>query len=162
MKTYHEREQTLLTPAETEIRIEAWLVDVDHLIEPDADDVYSVSFQPATSSDYQRFMEAAEMALMTVEMRLGSHSRKRPTKKVEDNRGMCQASQLFKPKLNIELEHPSLYYGKTASINGHFREDPLGNVYFQASYIDIYWDELADQEVASVGILDDWQRAILQ
>lgn len=157
MNSSYEREQTLLTPGETELRFEAWLVGVDHLIEPDRDDVYTVSFQPSTTSDYQRFMEAAEMALMTVELRLGPHSRKRPSKCVEDKRGMCIASQLFKPKLNIMLEHPSLYYGKSVSINGHFRDDPLGNIYFQASYIDLYQDDVqADDATDSPVVIDDW------
>lgn len=153
----YEREQTLLTPGETELRIEAWLVGVDHLIESDRDDVYTVSFQPSTTSDYQRLMEAAEMALMTVEMRLGPHSRKRPTKCVEDKRGMCIASQLFKPKLNIMLDHPSLYYGKSVSINGHFRDDPLGSIYFQASYIDLYHDDTRGDNITDEPVvIDDW------
>ena len=153
----YEKEGTLLTPGETQIRIEAWLVDVDHLVEPDRDDVYTISFQPATTSDYQRFMEAAEMALMTVEMKAGPHSRKKPNKRVEDQKGMCVASQLFKPKLNIELDHPTLYYGKSVSINGHFRDDPLGNIYFQASYIDLYQDDPENEYILPApAIIDDW------
>jgi hypothetical protein len=141
--TRYTTEHTILTPTDTRISVEGWLQDTTYLLDTDKDDVYSFSFQPLTSTDHQRLFEAIERAVMIIEMNKDPYSKKVAKACCEDKYGLPYCSQLFKPKLNVDVEHPDLLYGKQVSLNLHFRDDPMGNVYLQGDYVDVYegWNE---------------------
>lgn len=157
MNTYTE-ECTILSPIETKIRLEAWLMEAKYLQETDADDVFSFSFQPLTSTDHQRLFEAGEKAMMMVELSKSPYSNKVAKPCYENKYGLPFCSQLFKPKLNIKVEHPDMLYGKEVSIAAHFRDDPTGRVYLQADYVDVYarWDGEPMEPNAVSDDDDDW------
>lgn len=157
MTNYYHEERTILTPVDTQIRLEGWLMDTRHILEPNADEVYSFSFQPLTSNDHSRLYEAGERACMLVEMGKDPYSNKIVKPCYEDRQGLPYCSQLFKPKLNVVVEHPDILYGKEVSIAAHFRDDPLGNVYLQVDYCDLYngWDE-PQELITPDDNSDDW------
>ena len=132
-------------------------MDTRYILEPDADEVYSFSFQPLTSNDHSRLYEAGERACMLVEMGKDHYSNKIVKPCYEDKRGLPYCSQLFRPKLNVVVEHPEVLYRKEVSIAAHFRDDPLGNVFLQVDYADLYsgWDEQKELITPS-DTEDDW------
>ena len=156
IRHYHE-ETTILTPVDTRIQVEAWLMNTDYLLDTDKDDVYSFTFQPLTTTDHQRLFEAVERAVMKVEMSKDYYSNKVAKACVEDRYGMPYCSQLFAPKVNVSVEHPDLLVGKQVSLNLHFRDDPLGNIFLNCDYCDFYedWDRTPELITPS-DTDDDW------
>ena len=132
------QEGTLLRPHETQLRFEAKVMDADYLLEPNSYGEYICTLMPLNMDDNQRFFEAAEQCLMLVEMRKDPYSRKVATAQYEDRKGFIIANQLFKAKLNIDVEHPDYLYNRDVSIAGHFRDLANGNVVFNIDYADFY------------------------
>ena len=132
------KEETILSPSETRFTIDAWLQDTDYLTEPNRDGVYSLSFTACSMSSHQNIFERVESAVMNVELRKSPYSNKVAKPKCENKRGEAFCSQLFAPKVNKELEHPSLYYGRKAEITLYLRDDVQGTIYLQADYVNLY------------------------
>ena len=137
MMTY-ETNRTILSPLTTSVRVEGWLQDTTHLTEPDSEGVYSFSFQPYTYQDHQRLFEVIEQGKMEVMMSGSRFSSKDAKAFVEDKSGQPYCSQLFPPKLNVEVENPDQLRGRQVSLALHLRDDPIGRIYLQADYCDCY------------------------
>jgi len=152
------REQTYLTPGESRIRFEAWVIDDKYLFNPNYGGEYRVSLQLANTDDYHRFMELGEWCLMELEMRRDPRGNKTPKNCYQTNKGFALASQLFAPIINISEDKSFLLHREIVSIAGHFRDGPDGSVYFQLDYLDVY--EHTYPEVAPVSNQDiqedDW------
>ena len=134
----HSVEETILQPNETSFRVEAWLEDTDFIQTQHRDGDFRFSFHCYSNHDHQIVAEQLEQAMTTVRLNSPPWSRKDARNGAEDKRGAYLCSQLFVPKINIELEHSSELYGKQVSLALHCREDPTGLVYLQCDYIDCY------------------------
>ena len=151
-------EQTLLNPRKTEMRMEGWLIDTTFINTANRYGEFSLSFQPQTTTDLQRLYECLEGAKTTILMDCGRHSNKTPTSRIEDKFGHLVCSQLFTPKVNVEFQHPDELMGREATFALHLRDNPKGEIYLQADYVDVFSrtngiDEPApDDEV----VFDDW------
>ena len=143
MTTYpnepHQYEEvTLLEPFETQVRFEARVVDADYLLEPNSYGEYICTLMPLNMDDNQRFFETAEQCVMLVERRKDLYSRKVATAQYEDKKGFIIANQLFKAKLNIDVQHTDYLFNRDVSITGHFRDLANGNIVFNIDYADFY------------------------
>ena len=135
-------EKTLLSPTETEISLEIKVMDADNVIEPNRYGEYVLVFMPLCHTEEQRFHEMAEKAMMDVERRKAQYSYKEPNKKFITPRDkFFYATQLFPPKINDKNLHPDHMYNRDASIKGHFRDLPNGDIVFNIDYIDFYMVE---------------------
>jgi len=147
------RENTLLKPNDHRIVFEAKMMDSEFLIDPNRVGEFGCVLQPLTTTDHQRFFEAGERALTTVEWTKESYSRKEATAKYEDKYGMIVASQLNKPKLNVEVYHPYQLMNRDCSVNGFFRDLPDGEVVFNVDYVDFYAED--EPEIVLSDVEDD-------
>jgi len=140
--TYDQSEGTLLLPKETHWRCEAWLVNTDHILHWNKYDTYEFSFSPETMQDHQMLFETIDMAKAMVEMRRSPYSTKtRLADKTSYERGgIPYCSQLFLPKLNVNVDHPDQLRGQLVSLSGHIRDTKDGRVYLQCDYCDFYED----------------------
>ena len=131
---------TLLSPLETEWRCEAWLLDTSYLQHWNRWDEYEFSFCPQTMYDNQRLFEHIDNARSLVEMRKDRYSSKQKTADTSsyERKGSLFCSQLFMPKLNIQLPHGDYLDGKLVSLAGHIRDAADGRLYLQCSYCDVY------------------------
>ncbi len=80
---------------------------------------------------------------------------------VEDKKGTPYCSQLFRPKLNVDVENPDLLRGRQVSLALHLRDDPVGRIYLQADYVDCYSvsngiDPTEDEVETNPDEWDDW------
>ena len=131
------KEETILEPHKTQWRVDGWITDVDYLYSPNRYKEYIVKWQPLTHNDHQNLHEQLQQAIGQVQLSIGPYSNKVATPMYEDDMGQFYCSQLFMPKLNIEVPHPSELLGKTATFSGHIRELPLGQVVLQLDYLDV-------------------------
>ena len=134
----HPAEQTILQPKETSFRVEAWLEGTNFVQTQHPEEDFRLSSHCYSNQDHQIVAELLEQAMTTVRLNSPPWTRKDARNGAEDRRGAYLCSQLFAPKLNIELEHPSELYGKQVSLALHCREDPTGLVHLQCDYIDCY------------------------
>ncbi|AII46171.1 hypothetical protein KR49_06865 [Synechococcus sp. KORDI-49] len=139
------QEETLLEPSETQIRFEAILQDADYLLKPNSNNEFVSTYIPLTMNDHQLFMEVGEKSLMLVDMLKSSYSRKVATKQYETRKGLIVASQLFPPKLNIDVEYPDYLPNRKVSVSGHFRDLDNGSVLFNIDYLDFYEEDRRTQ-----------------
>ena len=154
----HASEDTILQPSETSFRIEAWLEDTDYVQTQHRDGDYRLTFHACSNHDHQVVAEQLEQAIATVRLNSPPWSRKEARSGAEDRRGAFLCSQLFPPRINVEVNHPTELYGKQVSLALHCREDPTGLVYLQCDYIDCY-APVEYPEVAAVDEAidpDDW------
>ena len=150
-------EDTILIASDTRFSVEAYLYDVDHLIEPNKDGVYSCSFYPKYCEDYVRIQQIAEKATDRIKASTPPYSNKVVSFDYEGQRGDFITSQLDAPKLNIKLEpwDTPLIFGKECSLNLRFQDLKLGKVYLICDYVDFYGDPLDKDEVAPTEVIDD-------
>lgn len=132
------KEETILNPVKTRFNIDCLIYEADNLLNPNKYDEYTFNFSPLAMSDHQTLMERAMSAEAEVMMSVSSYSSKVPKQKLEDNRGMIYCSQLWKPKVNLELQHSDLYVNRQASLTLHFRDAVDGAIYLQCEYLDVY------------------------
>jgi hypothetical protein len=136
MNRFLEKEETLLTPNETSFRMEAKVYDAKYLDTKNFYDEYAVVFQPLDYYAFQNFHELVENAISQVELRKDRYSNKEAKKRLEDKRGMLYSSQLFPPKVNVEYKTYRELECLTATITGHLRDLPNGDVVINIDYID--------------------------
>lgn len=153
------KEPTLLTPHETAFRTEAWIIDATNLNSPNSYQEFSVVFEPQTMTHHQMLLEHLVGCVSEVRLNTPFRSNKEARPLFENKKGFLYSSQLFVPQLNIEFNHPDELCGRTATISGHARDLPLGQVVIQIDYID--FDDVTngiDEEpvIASVDDEDDW------
>lgn len=131
-------ERTILTPMDTRVEIECWLGDCRFINRWNKYDEYYFTFYPQTANDYQLLSEAGGDAISQLTMSLDPYSKKRPVAAYENRDGSFYCSQLFLPKVNVEFDHPDQLQMQVASLKLHYRDDPLGKVYLQAEWVDLY------------------------
>ena len=136
------KEDTLLTPTSTQIRIEGWLTEEQHLYQPNRFGEYIVKFQPYTPWDAQVFTDMGEECQRQVDMMKSPYSSKVASNSYIDDKGVAYASQLFTPHLEIsEEEYIHKYKGRLSDevfeIKGFFKDGPDGQVFFQIVYLDL-------------------------
>ena len=131
-------EETILTPRDTKLKIECFLDDCQFIQSMNREGLYSFSFFALTMNGHQQLCEQVERAVMTVELGKGYDSRKVAQPKVENRQGGFYVSQMFLPKLNVEIDHPSQLYQKQADLSLHLRDDPTGNIFLQCSWVDFF------------------------
>jgi len=167
--TYYTQEETLLSPNETKFRLEAWIMNPHEANKPDFFDEYKVEFEPVSYSDYAELEELVSKWCNEVEWRKSQYSEKEVRALVRNKRKFFISSQLFPPKTNVEdiygLSCNTPAGSPQATITGHFRDLPRGEVVINIDYID-YNDpnngiELTEFEKETAGmpvvdIDDDW------
>lgn len=131
------KETTILDPYSTQFRTEGWIQEVDFIYTPNRYGEFSVSWVPLTHQHHQQLHEHLQGCLSEVMLSISPYSRKEATPKYEDDKGNFFSSQLFAPKVNIEVPHPTELIGKTATIAGHVRDLPMGELVLQVDYIDV-------------------------
>lgn len=131
-------EETILKPRNTEFLIDAWLYATDNINSQNRYGEFSVVFAPVNFYEHQRLAELIESAVMEVELRKDRLSNKRAKAKTETSAGLFYSSQLFTPKVTPDFSHPDELRGLQASIRGHLRDLPNGDVVINVSYIDCY------------------------
>ena len=141
-------EETLLSPLETQISLEIIVMDAEYIRYPNRYDEYSLTFMPLNHTDEQRFQEVAEKAIMDVERMKGPWSTKQPKKMFITKRDkFFYSSQLFAPVINDKELHHDYMPNKKASIKGHFRDLPNGDVVFNIDYLDFYLEESLEERL---------------
>lgn len=155
-------EQTILTPFDTRIEVECWLGDCQYINNRNRYDEFVFTFYPQTANDHQLLCEAGDAAVTKVLMGLTPYSKKEPRVNYENRDGSFYCSQLFMPKVNVDFEHTDQLLRQQASLKLHFRDDPVGKVYLQAEYVDLY-DEVMPSKTNEILINavgedeeDDW------
>lgn len=144
-------EKTILTPLDTRVEVKCWLGDCRFINEWNRYDEYYFTFYPQTLDDHQLLCEAGEAAVTKLLMSVDPYSMKEARASYENRNGSFYCSQLFMPKLNVDFEHHDQLLRQQASLKLHFRDDPLGKVYLQAEYVDLYtsFSELAYHQLGS-------------
>lgn len=130
--------ETLLSPKEHTIRIEAILQDCKHVLTPNYYGEYRFSFVPAETTDLNRLFEAGERAFTEVALNTPHYMNFTGKKCFEDEMGQPYCSQLSAPVINEEVMHPLRLLNRTASLTLHFRDGTDGNLYLFCDYIDLY------------------------
>lgn len=154
------KEETILEPYKTEFRTEGFIQDVDYLYTPNRYGEFSVSWVPLTDAHHQQLHEHLQGCVSEVQLSTSPYSRKVATPKYENSKGEFFCSQLFAPKVNIEVPHPTELIGKTATFVGHVRDLPMGEIVLQLGYLDV--DDInngipvEDVSAPVVKRLDDW------
>lgn len=154
------KEETILEPYKTEFRTEGFIRDVDYLYSPNRYGEFSVSWIPLTDAHGQQLDEQLQGYVSQVQLSISPYSRKVATPQYENNKGEFFSSQLYAPKVNIEVPHPTELIGKTATFVGHVRDLPMGQIVLQLGYLDV--DDInngiqeEDASAPVVQIFDDW------
>lgn len=140
---YQTKTETVLSPYETTMNIEAWIIDAKYVDAPNRDGEYEFTFQPINQNDYGYLKEVVMTALRTVDM---SAPYVNSTDETETKDGLFKCSQLFQPKLNKELMCPEmeLHY-KQVSLKLHLRDDVSARIFLQCDYIDMYEEDTRTQ-----------------
>lgn len=149
--------EPVLNPYETGIVIDAILMDTEYLLDSDSDEVYRFTFAPATMYDHQRLFEHIEMCKMQVEMKSDPYSDKEPRFNGETASGFVRCTQMYAPKVSLEVEHWSQLHYMNASLNLNVNDDPTGCVYLNCAYCDPYEKTAVDSEdtLLEVSDIDD-------
>lgn len=141
-------QERVLDPWLNQISIDVLIYDTRNVDTPDFHGDYKFSFV-IEHQDRVRFLEKGEEAMSEVVMASPHHD---ATAKYQDEKGMFYASQLFLPKINVEYQNPMELEGQRATLQGHFRDDKYGHVFFNCDYLDLY-DPLNGTDVPQV----DWE-----
>ena len=139
MNNYYDKptEPTYLSPQETSIKVEGYLQDVENIQTKNGYAEYYFTFNPYTMTDEARLMEHLEQGKLMLRNLLPPWSSKIPKLCHLDKKKQVKLSQLFAPKLNISVDNPSELYGRVATISLHLRDSPTGEIYLNASYVDV-------------------------
>ncbi len=146
------KEQTLISPRESEIRLEAWITNSKYLQTPNRFNEWSFDFQPQTTQDLERFHELANRFLFELDWQAGPYSNKKAAKGYERASGELFATQLFKPKLNIEHPDEWFWEGREVSLCLHLRDLPSGVIVANCDYVDGFED--TETDAAAVVMVD--------
>lgn len=142
------KKETVLSPYETTMNVEALIIDAKYILSPNNDKQYVFTFQPLDYFDYGRISEAVMTALQQVEISTWLPS----SNMTETTSGLFQCSQLFPPIINIEVRDAEFdLYHKQVSLKLHLRDDIINRIFLQADYIDCY-----EEEPDEPGLPDDW------
>ena len=151
----------LFAPYENIVRIEGRLSDCEYIDTPNALGQYVFSFHILEMMDHCKLENTVDELLSEWDRKkswqIGPDEWMTATNKVYGKHGEVVCSQLFAPKLP---NSPDEYFinklpGTVVSLKLHFRDDPVGNLYCQCEYIDIY--ESVEPECASASDdEDDW------
>ena len=156
---YLEDEDTILLAIDTRFSVEAYLYDIEHLVEPNKNGIYSVSFYPQHCEDYLRIQQIAEKANDKIRASTPPYSNKVVSFDYEGKQGNFHTSQIDAPKLNINLKpwDVSLVGGKECSLNLRFQDLKLGKVYLICDYVDFYGDPTHKdtEDVVPTEVIDD-------
>ena len=135
----HYKEETLLSPHETKFRVEVQVLTTE-ILEQNYCGEFVIEFQPLTHFDYCYLEEHISKVCCDLEFMKDFNSQKEIRPKCQSNAGFFFATQLFPPKLNVaDLDDYLLDFQNetpTASITGHFRDLPNGEVVINLDYID--------------------------
>jgi len=144
-------EETILTPFETQFSLEVYLHDWEFLGVKNGFAEHVFYFAPKTPQDYSVIQEALHRALTDVELKKSPYSRKRAEQacRKPGQKDIYFCSQLFTPKVNVEIAEIDQRTVPEASLELHFRDDPDGKVYLQASYVDVYDNSCGTEEVVN-------------
>ena len=139
-----EEARPLFEPYENIVRLEARLCDCEYINEPNKLGEYVFSFNPFDMMEYSKLENVTDELLAEWDRKKGWQTGPdewhTATNKVFDRHGNVVCSQLFAPKMPNSTED---YFvenlpGTIVSLKLHFRDDPVGNLYCQCEYIDIY------------------------
>ncbi len=130
-------EPTYLSPTDTSITVEGYLQDVENIETMNGYAEYYFTFNPFSMSDDQMLMEHLEQGKLTLRNLLPPWSSKTPKLCHLDKKKQVKLSQLFPPKLNVSVDDPSELYGRVATITLHLRDDPTGEIYLNAEYVNV-------------------------
>ena len=134
--------ETILSPFETSMSVECWILDSKHILTPNYDNEYVFTFQPVSQHDYGMISEAVMTALQKVEIRTMIEAKDC----TETPDGMLKCSQLFAPKINKEIKYPEMdFLYKQVSLKIHLRDDVANRVFLQCDYIDFYEEDTRTQ-----------------
>ncbi len=128
----------ILSPHETELRLEGIMMDARHILEPNRDGEFVFEFMPSTANDYHRVESKVRELLSKWDQQKGWFEGMSATEKVFGDRGCLVVSQLYAPKLPTGITRFYELHNKNVSLKLHFRDDPVGNLYLQCSYVDLY------------------------
>lgn len=145
---------SVLNIQDTRLVIDGFLIDTEHMLESDADEVYSFTFAPWSADDYTRFMNLIEQCKMEIEMNLGPYSDKDIRFTNQTREGFIRCTQMFQPKVSLNVDHWSELVNKVASLNLWVNDDPTGKLYVNCSYCDPYDTSEDESEDTSVGATD--------
>ena len=153
MNYYHE---TILNPQETTIHVEAFLEDTDYILDPNPYGEYQFSFVQYDSTAELQLEEMVEKALRDIELRSNQMSDKEPRSGIINRKGQFFCNQLFKPRLNEDIQYPMQLYRRVANLNLHLRDDPTGLIYLQASYVDLIPQDVPSEPQKEETVFLDW------
>ena len=135
--------KSILSPLETEVRVEGMFRDTTNILEPNRFGEYEFQFLPVSQYDYGMLDSKIEEVMSHWFMEKGMMIDIRPFNNIKTKHGFYKCSQLFQPKLNL-LEPDNPYFpmclaveGRKADLAMHFRDAPNGEIYLQCSYVDI-------------------------
>ena len=134
----HEEEPTYLNPDQTSITIDGWLQDTDNIQIMNGYLEFEFTFNPKTMWDDQMLMEHLEEGKKMLNYLKPRWSRKEPKLHHLDKKKQIVCNQLFAPKLNIQVDNPEELINRTATITLHLRDDPMGEIYLNASYVNVH------------------------
>jgi hypothetical protein len=134
----------VLEPYKTGIVIDAILLDTEHIIDSDADEVYSFTFGPYSADDDYRLTEHIAMCKSNVELLSGPHSNKDIRFVGEAAAGFIRCTQMYPPKVSLKVEHWSELQYKPVTLNLCVNDDARGRVYLNCAYCDPYVDPCED------------------
>lgn len=158
-------QETVFTPYETELRIEARLRDTEYIDRPNTLGLYEFTFDMLDSIDYIKVENYVDELLSAWDRKkgrqIGPNEWETATNKVFNDQGSCIVSQYFAPKLPPSVDghvRPDDPYfaqklsGETVSLTLFFKDDPGGNLYCQCSFVDAYE---RDEECVDLGPVED-------
>ena len=133
--------KSILSPLDTEIRIDCIIYDAENIVYPKADGTYEFEFQNGSSMDYAKLESKIDEACHRWDMHKGFQLDKTAFNHIQTRYGIFKCSQLYSPKLNEKSD--SHYFGmqlagRYASLSLHLRDGPDGQIYLQCSYCDLY------------------------
>ena len=152
--------KSILSPLETEIRVEGMFRDTTYLIKPNSFNEYEFEFIPVSQYDYGMLDSKIEEVMSHWFMEKGMMIDIRPFNNIKTRYGTYKCSQLFQPKLNLtEPDNP--YFpmslaqeGRKADLAMFFRDAGNGEIYLQCGYCDLNEPE-SEPEIEYTGLDDD-------
>ena len=155
-------QESVFTPTETELRVEARLRDTEYIDRPNTFGLYEFTFDLIDSIDYIKVENYVDELLSEWDRKhgwqTGEDEWRTATNKVFNSQGSCVVSQYFAPKLPLSDDpyFANKLSGQTVSLTLYFKDDPGGNLYCQCSYVDPYEHQREDMESDVVVDDDDW------
>ena len=148
----------LLNAKDTQFFHEAWLTDVKHLIEPNAEGDYRCEYVPYDYDEYQRFKCYMDETIDTLNSTKSSYDDRVFKGKYASGKNTMAFyfAQTFTPKLPTTVERYEELEGKKVRLNMHLRDAVDGNVYLACSYIDIIPTDASEEFVTANTDEDDW------